>query len=85
MFRRRPRASTGGLRTAVGIALVGILSLTACSGGGGSDSGEQESTSRSIVRKSAPEFALPSASGGRISLSDFTGRPVLLYFSMGPG
>jgi hypothetical protein len=34
----------------------------------------------------APDFALPSASGGQIALSDFEGRkPVLLYFSMGPG
>jgi hypothetical protein len=34
----------------------------------------------------APDFALPSAGGGQIALSDFEGRkPVLLYFSMGPG
>jgi cytochrome oxidase Cu insertion factor (SCO1/SenC/PrrC family) len=33
----------------------------------------------------APGFTLPSASGGRVALSDFTGKPVLLYFSMGPG
>jgi cytochrome oxidase Cu insertion factor (SCO1/SenC/PrrC family) len=33
----------------------------------------------------APDFTLPSASGDRVALSDFTGKPVLLYFSMGPG
>jgi hypothetical protein len=33
----------------------------------------------------APTFTLPSASGSRVALSDFTGKPVLLYFSMGPG
>jgi cytochrome oxidase Cu insertion factor (SCO1/SenC/PrrC family) len=33
----------------------------------------------------APSFTLPSAGGGRVALSDFTGKPVLLYFSMGPG
>jgi cytochrome oxidase Cu insertion factor (SCO1/SenC/PrrC family) len=33
----------------------------------------------------APAFALGSASGGTVSLSDYAGRPVLLYFSMGPG
>jgi hypothetical protein len=33
----------------------------------------------------APNFTLPSASGGRVALSDFAGTPVLLYFSMGPG
>lgn len=37
------------------------------------------------VGQPAPEFTLPSAAGGSVSLSDFTGRPVLLYFSMGPG
>jgi cytochrome oxidase Cu insertion factor (SCO1/SenC/PrrC family) len=33
----------------------------------------------------APGFTLPSAEGGRVALSDFSGKPVLLYFSMGPG
>jgi AhpC/TSA family len=34
----------------------------------------------------APDFALPSAAGGRVALSDFEGKkPALLYFSMGPG
>jgi len=33
----------------------------------------------------APGFALKSASGGTVSLSDYAGKPVLLYFSMGPG
>ncbi len=32
-----------------------------------------------------PGFSLLSAGGGRVALSDFTGKPVLLYFSMGPG
>ena len=33
----------------------------------------------------APAFHLPSAQGKTVSLSDFSGKPVLLYFSMGPG
>ena len=34
----------------------------------------------------APAFSLPSAIGDHVSLADFTGKkPVLLYFSMGPG
>jgi len=37
------------------------------------------------VGHSAPAFSLQSASGGTVSLSDYAGRPVLLYFSMGPG
>jgi cytochrome oxidase Cu insertion factor (SCO1/SenC/PrrC family) len=33
----------------------------------------------------APEFTLGSAAGTEVSLSEFRGTPVLLYFSMGPG
>lgn len=33
----------------------------------------------------APAFTLTSSSGKPVSLSDFAGKPVLLYFSMGPG
>jgi cytochrome oxidase Cu insertion factor (SCO1/SenC/PrrC family) len=34
----------------------------------------------------APDFTLPSASGERVALTEFTNhKPVLLYFSMGPG
>ena len=32
----------------------------------------------------APDFTLPAV-GGEVSLSDYRGSPVLLYFSMGPG
>jgi cytochrome oxidase Cu insertion factor (SCO1/SenC/PrrC family) len=37
------------------------------------------------VGQTAPTFSLKSASGVTVSLSDYTGKPVLLYFSMGPG
>jgi len=37
------------------------------------------------VGQAAPAFTLPSAADGSVSLSDFKGTPVLLYFSMGPG
>jgi cytochrome oxidase Cu insertion factor (SCO1/SenC/PrrC family) len=37
------------------------------------------------VGQIAPAFSLKSASGGTVSLSHHAGRPVLLYFSMGPG
>jgi cytochrome oxidase Cu insertion factor (SCO1/SenC/PrrC family) len=37
------------------------------------------------VGDQAPGFTLKSAGGGTVSLSDYAGKPVLLYFSMGPG
>jgi len=38
------------------------------------------------VGSAAPGFSLPSAQGGMVSLAEFLGhKPVLLYFSMGPG
>jgi peroxiredoxin len=33
-----------------------------------------------IVGGPAPDFDLPTLDGGRLRLSDFTGRPVILYF-----
>jgi hypothetical protein len=34
----------------------------------------------------APGFTLPSAGGEQVALADFTNhKPILLYFSMGPG
>jgi hypothetical protein len=37
------------------------------------------------IGATAPDFSLPAASGGEVSLSDYRGSSVLLYFSMGPG
>ena len=33
----------------------------------------------------APEFELPASNGSSVALHRYRGRPVLLYFSMGPG
>lgn len=37
------------------------------------------------VGDAAPNFSLPAADGGKVSLADYRGSSVLLYFSMGPG
>ena len=33
----------------------------------------------------APEFSLPNALGGEVSLSDFEGQPVFMFFHMAVG
>lgn len=35
--------------------------------------------------RTAPGFTLPSSEGGSVSLSDFRGKPVVLYFNEGAG
>lgn len=52
-----------------------ILSLFACKGSGNILS----------VGDQAPNFELPTTDGSIISLSDFYGQPVLLYFHMAMG
>jgi len=37
------------------------------------------------ARVNAPDFTLPNAAGGEVSLADYKGRPVLLYFHMAVG
>lgn len=37
------------------------------------------------VGSNAPAFTLPDAAGGEVSLSDYSGQPVLLYFHMAVG
>ena len=38
-----------------------------------------------VAGPKAPTFTLPDAGGGTVSLSDYSGRPVLLYFHMAVG
>jgi cytochrome oxidase Cu insertion factor (SCO1/SenC/PrrC family) len=37
------------------------------------------------VGQTAPDFTLPAAEGEPVSLSDYKGQPVLLYFHMAVG
>ena len=69
------------LRVALAVTLLFMALAVACS------SGTERSSGVTIAKgKAAPGFVLPSATGERVSLSDFIGhRLVLLYFSMGPG
>jgi hypothetical protein len=65
------------LGTAIALAIV----ATACT--------RQEPTAPAQgpveIGQRAPALSLESAGGGTVSLSDYAGRPVLLYLSMGPG
>ena len=68
--------------TSAALALLAVVGV-ACGGGGtAAPSGGPD------LRPGdpAPAFSLPSAQGGTVSLAQFRGlKPVLLYFSMGPG
>lgn len=63
------------------VLLLLATSLAACTG---DDDGGTSSTA--AVGAEAPPFSLASTEGRTVSLEDYAGRkPVLLYFSMGPG
>jgi cytochrome oxidase Cu insertion factor (SCO1/SenC/PrrC family) len=54
-----------------------VLILAACGG----TSSELQSSAVS----SAPDFTLPNALGGEVSLSDYAGQPTFLFFHMAVG
>ena len=65
-------------------AVMGFAALTAaCSGPPASSTAQDQSPV--AVGDTASAFTLESAKGNPVSLSDYAGKPVLLYFSMGPG
>lgn len=69
------------LRVALAVALSLMTLAVACR------SGTEPDPSSPIAKgRTAPSFDLPSATGEQVALSDYVGhKPVLLYFSMGPG
>jgi cytochrome oxidase Cu insertion factor (SCO1/SenC/PrrC family) len=71
-------------RLVAGGLLVGAF-LAACTGTPPPPPSPSAAPGPIAVGEVAPGFSLPSASGGQESLSDYRGKPVLLYFSMGPG
>ena len=54
-----------------------VLILAACGG----TSSDTQPTDISA----APDFSLPNALGGEVSLSDYAGQPVFLFFHMAVG
>ena len=67
----------------VAITLVAVLG-TSCGNDGGERTADRGQPAR--LGAKAPPFTLPSPDNGAVSLEDYRGRrPVLLYFSMGPG
>ena len=76
----RPRRRAGISRgTGVGLAIVaGVVTLLVLGG-------RDEHSSDRVQAGAAPPFSLTSTSGEQVSLSDFQGRDVLLYFSEGVG
>jgi cytochrome oxidase Cu insertion factor (SCO1/SenC/PrrC family) len=69
-------------RMLVAVAIAFSIVGAACTRQATSSSSERTPVA---VGDAAPAFSLKSASGGTVSLSDYVGKPVLLYFSMGPG
>ncbi len=65
----------------------GALALVVLAGtvGAGCGRGSSPAHGAPEVGERAPSLTLASATGGTVSLTDYGGREVLLYFSMGPG
>jgi cytochrome oxidase Cu insertion factor (SCO1/SenC/PrrC family) len=70
-------------RSGVLLAVIGVFSvlLAGCT----REAAREQGPAQARVGRPAPDFTLPSSNGGKVALSDFAGKPVLLYFSMGPG
>ena len=63
-------------RFLLALGLISVL-LVACGGGASAPANEGAYP--------APEFTLPNALGGEVSLSDYAGQPVFLFFHMAVG
>lgn len=92
-IRRRRRELTVKAAVAVAIAVAVVVGLTQFGGGAGSGpsgasgpvSGPRYAVGAPGVGAPAPEFTLPAAQGGEVSLAALRGQPVLLYFQEGLG
>ncbi len=59
------------------ISLILVVLISACS--------PQQSSPATLTGSFGTDFTLDDALGGQTSLSDFDGKPVLLYFHMAVG
>lgn len=70
------------LFVSVGLLVIVSVACASQSPNGGGD----EAASSLTVGDPAPDFDLPTAAGGHVSIEDYRSKqPMLLYFSMGPG
>lgn len=67
------------MRYMLRLSLLLLLAIIVAACSGNDDGGSIE------VGAAAPDFTLPNATGGEVSLNDFEGQPVLLYFHMAVG
>ncbi len=72
--------------TLIATTIVGLLAA-GCSTAPQRDEPPSSGALVPVVQRGqvAPDFTLPQATGKPITLSGLHGKPVLLYFSMGPG
>ncbi len=77
--------STFGRRIVHALLTLALVTVGAACSTSSTPPPDGEGTSSSLVGKTAPDFTLPAAGGSSVSLSDYKGKRVLLYFSMGPG
>ena len=74
------------IRRFAALVVLGALLTVACTSAPGPSDGTGVAPEVGVtVGELAPAFTLPTADGGEATLSDYRGRSVLLYFSMGPG
>jgi cytochrome oxidase Cu insertion factor (SCO1/SenC/PrrC family) len=74
-------------RAAIVVATLLAILVAGCDSVSERETPTTAASSTPVVQpgEMAPDFSLPQAIGKPIPLSDLRGRPVLLYFSMGPG